>query len=113
MKKLATFVSNAGITPLLCCSAAVLLAACGAGSDMTDGQTQTAAMSYSVDTNAAGAPIVGADDSNTDTATQNLVSATADENTDVASTAGAESDAAAPADGSPRLLAMVATVSPT
>jgi len=118
MKKLATFVSNVGITPLLCCSAAVLLSACGAGSDMTDGQTQTAALSYSVDTNAAGAPVAGADDSNTDTATQALVSATSDASTDsasadVASTAGAESTAAAPADGSPRLLAMVASVNTT
>jgi hypothetical protein len=108
MKKLATFVSNVGITPLLCCSAAVLLTACGAGSDMSGGQTQTAALSYSVDTNAAGAPIAGADDSNTDTATQNLVEATSDTNADVASTAGAESNTAAPADGAPRLLAMVA-----
>jgi hypothetical protein len=103
MKKVATFVSSIRVTSLLCCSAAVLLSACGAGSNMGDSQqAQTAAMSYSVDT--AGAPITGANDSTVAAADTSGAVAAPEA---VASTAGAESPAAAPADGSTRLLAMV------
>ena len=105
MKKVATFVSNIRVTSLLCCSAAVLLSACGAGSNMADSQqAQTAAMSYSVDT--AGAPVTGADGSTVAAADASGAAAAPEAVASTAGNTGAES-AAAPADGSTRLLAMV------
>jgi hypothetical protein len=105
MKKVATFVSSIRVTSLLCCSAAVLLSACGAGSNMGDSQqAQTAAMTYSVDT--AGAPITGADDSTVAAADTSGAVAAPEAVASTTGNAGTES-AAAPADGSTRLLAMV------
>lgn len=99
MKKCFTFASDRRVHALLCCSAAVLLSACGGGtSDAGNGQqTQTAAYSYNSATNQPGAP-VAAD------ATSAAVTAT-----------GADAPAAdAPADGAASLLATsVAVSSPT
>jgi hypothetical protein len=46
MKKLITFASDVRASALLCCSAAVLLTACGGGMPDTNGATQTAARVY-------------------------------------------------------------------
>jgi hypothetical protein len=55
MKKLVTFASDIRLKAMLCCSAAVLLTACGAGtSDTNAGQSQTAAtLNSSADQSAA------------------------------------------------------------
>ena len=55
MKKLVTFASHIRLNAMLCCGAAVLLTACGAGtSDINAGQSQTAAtLNSSADQSAA------------------------------------------------------------
>jgi len=93
MKKLVTFASDFRLNALLCCSATVLLTACGGGlNDTANGQqAQTAAITTSA--------------ANGDSKTPNTVDATAAQAT----------DAAAPAatDGAPHLLAMVTSVNTT
>jgi hypothetical protein len=71
MMKLVTVVSNVRISHLVCCSAAVLLAACGGGStDLAEGQpTQTAATSYTSGATLSAATTAGTDDSAVGTTT--------------------------------------------
>ena len=96
MKKSVTFVPTVRVSLLACCSAAVLLTACGGSGDTAStAQAQTAALSYSSDATDAGASVAGADDSAV--ATSNAAEA-------------ASSDAAANGNA-PRLLAMSAAVS--
>jgi hypothetical protein len=104
MKKLVTVVSHIRVSHLLCCSAAVLLTACGAGtSDTAVGQpNQTAALSFD---SAAGAPITGADDTTAAT-TIDAGAANAAE-----ATAVTADDSATSPDGSTRLLAASTAVS--
>jgi hypothetical protein len=126
MKKLVTFASDLRLNALLCCSATVLLTACGGGSaDAGNGQqAQTAAITTSVDESAA----------NSAAETPNTVDATAAQATEAASgnfelvgyganplaasdtDAAAQDSATAPAttaDGAPHLLATVTSVAPT
>jgi len=123
MKKLVTFASDLRLNALLCCSATVLLTACGGGiADAGNGQqAQTAAISTSVDESAA----------NSAAETPNTVDATAAQATEAASgnfelvgydanplaasdtDAPAQDSATAPAttpDGAPHLLATVTSV---
>jgi hypothetical protein len=102
MKKLVTFASDIRVSALLCCSAAVLLTACGGGtSDTGEGQTQAAAYSG---TNQSAAN-VAATAYGADAATTPAVSDTAN-----AATSETGIASAAPADGSPRLLATATAV---
>jgi hypothetical protein len=125
MKKLVTFASDVRLNALLCCSATVLLTACGGGmSDTGNGQqAQTAAVTTSVDASAA----------NSAATMPNTVDATAASATEAApgdfelvgydanplapaTDATAQDSAAAPAtpaDGAPHLLATVTTVNTT
>jgi hypothetical protein len=91
MKKCFTFASDRRVHTLLCCSAAVLLSACGAGNDLP---TQTAAQSYVGTTEQSGA----------------TVAADASAATVTAET-GAGAAVAAPADGPTTLLASSVAVS--
>jgi hypothetical protein len=126
MKKLVTFASDVRLNALLCCSAAVLLTACGGGmSDTGNGQqAQTAAVTTSVDASAANsaAAMPNTVDANavsaTEAASGNFELVGYDANPLAASTtdANAQERAAAPAttaDGAPHLLAMVSTVNTT
>jgi hypothetical protein len=119
MKNFATFASDIRLNALLCCSAAVLLTACG-GSTVDAGQgAQTAATVASVKTAAANgdasvpnqtdAAAAQANAAGTNTSFD-LVGYAADPTVDAA-VAGA--DQAAPADGAPRLLASIASVKTT
>jgi hypothetical protein len=63
MKKLVTAVSNVQVQLLFCCGAAVLLTACGGGTDFVKDQpTQTAAQSYDSGTSMSGATFGITDD---------------------------------------------------
>jgi hypothetical protein len=132
MKKLVTFASDIRINALLCCSATVLLTACGGAMNDTgsSAQTQTAAYVQSD---------VVASDANSAATTPNTADAAAAQATEVAgnsnfelagydtnplaasaadaAAAPASQDAstaeAAPANGAPRLLAMVTSVPTT
>jgi hypothetical protein len=72
MKKLVTVVSNVQVQLVLCCSAAVLLTACGGGTaDMDQGQSsQTAAATYNSGANTPVAALPSTDNSTPDTAIQ-------------------------------------------
>jgi len=132
MKKLVTFASDIRINALLCCSATVLLTACGGAMNDTGSgaQAQTAAYVQSD---------VAAADANSAATTPNAVDATAAQGAEAAANgnfelvgydthpqaasvadaaaAPAAQDAAtaeaAPANGAPRLLAMITTVPTT
>jgi len=128
MKQIATFASNVRVNALLCCSAVVLLTACGAAAADTGygQQTRTAAQTY--DSSADFGATVGATAAKAANAATNL--AAADETAanlspnfelkgyatnplapKVDETAGAEPGAmVAPADGSSRQLAATVTV---
>jgi len=95
MKKLVTFASDLRLNALLCCSATVLLTACGGGmTDTANGQqAQTAAITTSADATAA----------NGAATTPNTVDATAAQATDAATPT-------VTTDGAPHLLAMVTSV---
>jgi hypothetical protein len=103
MKQLLNFALNARINALLCCSAAVLLTACG-GSNTDTGSTQTAAMvESSIDTKALG------------TSEPNLADAAlakaAPAGTDEFAVSGYRGDVLASTDAArPRLLASVSSV---
>lgn len=62
MKKLVSVVSNVQVTLLLCCSAAVLLSACGGGTADNGQPTQTAAQSYDSATGTSGGSVAVAND---------------------------------------------------
>ena len=108
MTKFATFASDVRVNALLCCSAAVLLTACGGGmTDTNAGQTQTAAVVVDSATNQSAAtvaaPAFGAD--------ANTVAVTDASTTDVgaAEVSAAETDPAA-ANGQTRLMASTVSV---
>jgi hypothetical protein len=116
MKKLATFASDFRINALLCCSAAVLLTACGGGMNDAGQQSQTAAsLTSSADQSVA----------NVAATTPNAADAAGAQATEAvegsfelsgygstpASTGATESEA--PANGAPRLLASISASSPT
>jgi hypothetical protein len=111
MKNFATFASDIRLNTLLCCSAAVLLTACG-GSTIDAGQgAQTAATVASVNASAANGDASVPNQTDAAAAQANaagtnasfdLVGYAADPTAD---SAVADADQAAPADGSPRLLA--------
>jgi hypothetical protein len=120
MKKLVTFASDLRLNALLCCSATVLLTACGGGlTDIANGQqAQTAAITTSADATAANGAattpntVDAAAAQATDATPANFALAGYDANPLAAST----TDAAAPTattDGAPHLLAMVTSVAPT
>jgi hypothetical protein len=123
MKQRLNIAFTTRINTLLCCSAAVLLAACG-GTDGTSGlPTQTAAvMQSNVNASTASATEPNATDAaaaaaSTSTASNFNLSGydgnpLAGSNSEASAGAApaASTGAAAPADGSPRLLAMVTTV---
>jgi parallel beta-helix repeat protein len=131
MKKLVTFASDVRINAMLCCSAAVLLTACGGGmSDTSAGQSQTAAtLSSSADqsaANSAATTVPNAADAAKAPAAEvaaagnfelsgydsnPLSGAEADASADT--TAAAQAAPAAPADGAPRLLALISASAPT
>jgi hypothetical protein len=126
MKKLVTFASDVRLNALLCCSATVLLTACGGGmSDTGNGQqAQTAAVMTSVDASTANsaATMPNTVDATTASATEaasgnfELVGYDANPLAASATDANAQASAAAPAttaDGAPHLLAMVSTVNTT
>src|SRR4051812_14382398 len=98
MKKSVTFIPTVRVSVLACCSAVVLLTACGGqGDTASTAQAQTAALGYNSDATEAGASVAGADDS-------------------VVANANAPAAEAVPADASatgnaPRLLAMSTAVS--
>jgi len=118
MKKLATFASDFRINALLCCSAAVLLTACGGGMTDSAQQSQTAAnLTSSADQSAA----------NVAATTPNAADAASAETTEAAASASSfelsgytgapastgATQAEAPADGAPRLLASISASAPT
>ena len=126
MKKLVTFASDLRLNALLCCSATVLLTACGGGlTDTGNGQqAQTAAMTTNVDESAANgaAETPNTVDATTAQATEaasgNFELVGYDANPLAASTTGAtaQDSATAPAttaDGAPHLLATVTSVNTT
>lgn len=114
MKKLVTVVPNVRVNLLLCCSAAVLLSACGGGTaDTGAGQTQTAALSYNSATSPSGSSVAGADDSivatttpsGTEAASAATVATTDDLTTATTIPSGTQAAAATDPDDSTRLLA--------
>jgi hypothetical protein len=134
MKKLVTFASDFRVNALLCCSAAVLLSACGSGASDTGAlQSGTAAVTSTVAT-ADTANIADANGATTvpnaaDAATAPATAPAADSTTDNFALSGytthplqitsaedaqgeqaATAGAATPADGAPHLLASVHTV---
>jgi parallel beta-helix repeat protein len=124
MKKLVTFASDVRLNALLCCSAAVLLTACGGGmSDTSAGQSQTAAnLSSSTEQSAANSAATTVPNA-ADAARAPAAEAAAAGNFELSGydsnpLSGAQADAsaaeaaaaaaqAAPADGAPRLLAAI------
>ena len=116
MKKLATFASDFRLNALLCCSAAVLLTACGGGMTDSAQQSQTAAsVTSSADQSAAN---VAATTPNAADAASAQASEAAAANFEMSgydstpASAGA-TEAQAPADGAPRLLASISASAPT
>jgi parallel beta-helix repeat protein len=130
MKKLVTFASDVRLNALLCCSAAVLLTACGGGmSDTNAGQSQTAAnLTSSADQSAANSAAATVPNA-ADAAKAPAAEAAAAGNFELSGydsnpLSGAQADAsaseaagaaaqAAPADGAPRLLAAISASAPT
>jgi hypothetical protein len=121
MKKLVTLASDIRLNTLLCCSATVLLTACGGGtSDTGNGpQTQSAALTTSVDDSAANSAATTpntvdatAAPQATATASGNFELAGYDANPLAASTEEATAPATS-ADGAPRMLATVTSVNTT
>jgi parallel beta-helix repeat protein len=128
MKKLVTFASDVRINAMLCCSAAVLLTACGGGmSDTGAGQSQTAAtLTSSADQSAANSAATTVPNA-ADAAKAPAAEAAAAGNFELSGydsnpLSGAEADAsadttaaaqAAPADSAPRLLALISASAPT
>jgi hypothetical protein len=107
MIKFATFASDVRINTVLCCSAAVLLTACGGGMSDTDaGQTQAAAAAVDSATSQSAAtvaaPAFGA----------NASTAAVADATDAGAVAAAEANPGT-ADGATRLLASTVTVAAT
>jgi parallel beta-helix repeat protein len=133
MKKLVTFASDVRLNALLCCSAAVLLTACGGGmSDISSAQSQTAAnLTSSTDqsaANSAATTVPNAADAAKAPATEAaaagnfelsgydsnpLSGAEADASAPAATAQGETATQAAPADGAPRLLASISASAPT
>jgi hypothetical protein len=122
MKKLVTFASDIRINAMLCCSAAVLLTACGGGMTDTAGQqSQTAAaVSSSADesvVNSAATTPNAADAASTQAtgaaAPSNFELSGYDGNAVPATDAASATEADAPANGAPRLLAVMRSSSPT
>jgi parallel beta-helix repeat protein len=130
MKKLVTFASDVRLNALLCCSAAVLLTACGGGmSDTNAGQSQTAAnLTSSTEQSAANSAATTVPNA-ADAARAPAAEAAAAGNFELSGydsnpLSGAQADAsapaaaatetqAAPADGAPRLLAEISASAPT
>jgi hypothetical protein len=129
MKKLVTLASDIRVNALLCCSAAVLLSACGGGSsdtgnapNATAATAATAALSTTVPDaveaattpNAADAAPAAAAAPGNDFAlsgyTSNPLETSADDNATQGAPAGASLSANVSADGAPHLLATVGTV---
>jgi hypothetical protein len=123
MKKLVTFVPNVRVNLLLCCSAAVLLSACGAGTGDTAAgqQPQTAALSYDSATSTSGPSVAGADDSTaaatapsgTEAGAEPTAATTDDSTAAAANPSSTEAASATGTDGSTRLLAQSAAVPAT
>jgi hypothetical protein len=123
MKKLVNFVPNVRVNLLLCCSAAVLLSACGAGTaDAVAGQqTQTAALSYDSATSTSGPTVAGADDSvaataapsSTEAASAATAATTDDSTAAAADPSSTKVASAAGPNGSTRLLAQATAVTVT
>ncbi|MFC5548442.1 DUF1565 domain-containing protein, partial [Massilia aerilata] len=120
MKKLVTFASDSRVNALLCASVTVLLTACGGGmSDAGSGQqSQTAAaLMSSADTTVANSAATTPNAADAAGARATEAAAGSFElsayDGSLASTGAASSQADAPADGAPRLLASISASSPT
>ena len=123
MIKFVTFASDIRVNALLCCSAAVLLTACGGGISDTDNgqQDQTAALSFGSATNQSDATVAaaaGSADAATTSGVTDETAATDAGNVELAGAAASASAPAttAPADDATRLLAgsvSVATATPS
>ena len=121
MKKLATFASDFRLNALLCCSAAVLLTACGGGMTDSAQQSQTAAsVTSSADQSAAN--VAATTPNAADAAVADAAGAQAGEAAaanfemsgyDSTPASAGATEAQAPADGAPRLLASISASAPT
>ncbi|MCS0592681.1 DUF1565 domain-containing protein, partial [Massilia norwichensis] len=116
MKKLATFASDFRLNALLCCSAAVLLTACGGGMTDSAQQSQTAAsVTSSADQSAANVAATTPNAADAASAQAGEAAAANFEMSGYDSTPASTgaTEAQAPADGAPRLLASISASAPT
>jgi hypothetical protein len=116
MKKIATFASDFRINALLCCSAAVLLTACGGGMNDAGQQSHTAAsLTSSADQSAANlaATTPNAADAAGTQANEAVEGSFEMSGYDSAPASTGTTQSDAPAKGAPRLLAAISASSPT